>query len=420
MDDNKFDKSIREKLGDYEAPGFDPAALASLHHQMASTAAAPWHATYKTELIVGSTLFICTLLMVGSQWMFTHKATSSLEAEIATLKSKVENSGQLRKEMDALKAAGPDTIRIVEFREKPSSVYLSLLRKIDLLEAGLKTFLDESRKKEGPLLGVSEESAPNLIPATPPLSYHPSANRVMPRTKEKESKRATATGPLLAYESPGKKLSAKTIKAIQKHYQKGIDIKLGPGLLATHGTFSPGDTRYTLSGGLLADFIMSPVLSVETGLLYSQRHNRVTGADIPQTSGFPGADPSLGELKNVDIDSWVIETPFNIRYRYPVTMKSNWIMGGGYSALLYTKQVLEYDYQFGANRSASLNTSMLNKEAKLYPGTVNLFLGYSRELKNKKTIEISLYYQHGLGKIGIEQAAPVLFGIRGAYWFTLK
>ncbi|MFZ1808526.1 MAG: hypothetical protein WAU36_14940, partial [Cyclobacteriaceae bacterium] len=125
-------------------------------------------------------------------------------------------------------------------------------------------------------------------------------------------------------------------------------------------------------------------------------------------------------LKSIDIDSWVFETPFNIKYRYPVSMKSNWIFGGGYTAMLYSKQILEYDYQFDNNQSASLNSSILEKGLKVYPGTLNLSLGFSSELKNKKSIETSIYYQHGLGKVGIEQTIPTFIGLRGAYWFTLK
>lgn len=61
MDDSRFDKSIREKPGKYEAQGFDPAALASLHHQMAAISFTPWYATYRTGLLVGSATYWFTL-----------------------------------------------------------------------------------------------------------------------------------------------------------------------------------------------------------------------------------------------------------------------------------------------------------------------------------------------------------------------
>lgn len=421
MDDSQFDKSLREKLGSYEPPGFDPAALASLHHQMAAITVTPWYATYRTELIMGGTVLLSALLIIWSQWMFTQNSTADLEAEILALKTKNENADQLRQELNHLKALKPDTIRIIEFQEQPSTVYLSLLRKIDRLESELRTMFEDTSRKNELLLAQANEK-PNdaqFIISEPSLSYYPLANRIIPREKEKESKRAIANELPLILESPEKKLSVKTIKELQKHYQKGIGIRLGPSLLVSRGSFDPGDNRYNFGGGVLADFIVSPSLSVEAGIHHTQRHNRISNADILE-SGFPGADPSLGELKNIDIDSWVFETPLNIKYRYPVSMQSNWIIGGGYTAMIYTKQILEYDYQFGANQSASINSSLLDKNVKIYPGTLNVSLGFSSELKNKKIIETSLYYQHGLGKVGLEQTTPTFIGIRGAYWFTLK
>ena len=81
-------------------------------------------------------------------------------------------------------------------------------------------------------------------------------------------------------------------------------------------------------------------------------------------------------------------------------------MGAGYTAMFYTKQILEYDYQFTGSQSASINSSIANHNFKSYPGTVNLSLGYSSELKNKKILESSVYYRYGLGKVGIEQSTP--------------
>ncbi|MEQ9413894.1 MAG: hypothetical protein RIF39_08685, partial [Cyclobacteriaceae bacterium] len=62
----------------------------------------------------------------------------------------------------------------------------------------------------------------------------------------------------------------------------------------------------------------------------------------------------------------------------------------------------------------------LDRQLKTYPGTLNLSLGFSSQLKNSKIIETSLYYQHGLGKVGLEQTKPELLGIRGTYWFNIK
>ena len=54
MDDHKFDDIIKSKVGDYEEKGFDPASLASLHHQMAMQSAVPWYVSRRSEIITGS------------------------------------------------------------------------------------------------------------------------------------------------------------------------------------------------------------------------------------------------------------------------------------------------------------------------------------------------------------------------------
>ncbi len=422
MDDREFDKGIKEKLGEYEAPGFDPAALASLHHQMAAISITPWYATYRTELLVGSTVLLSALLIIWSQWMFTNKSTAALEAEIFALKSQQENTQQLQRQLEQLRDVKPDTVRIIEYQDQSSTVYLSLLRKIDHLETALKTMVeDNNRQRELFLAQLSEKSAAR--DATENVfskSYLPLPNRISPRNKDGISKRAVTDDFPINPDAPQKNLSAKTIKDIQKHYQRGIGLRIGPVMSVSRGSFDPGNSRINVGGGVLADFIVSPSLSIETGITHSQRHNRIPSSDILQVNDFPGADPSLGELKNVDIDSWVFETPINLRYRLPVSLTSNWIVGAGYTPMFYTKQILEYDYQFGSNQSASINSSVIDKTFTSYPGTLNLSLGFSSELKNKKTLEASIFYRYGLGKVGIEQSIPEFIGIRGAYWFTVK
>lgn len=421
MDDSGFDKSIREKLGEYEAPGFDPAALASLHQQMAAVSITPWYATYRTELLVGGAMAVSTILIIWSQWMFTNNNKSKLEAEILQLKSQFEQTSQLKQELQYLRATKPDTVRIIEFQEQPSTVYLSLLRKIELLEASLKTMVEESSRKNELLLSqLNATSEADYFADQYPASGYSLSNRVMPYDKESKSKRATTPDFPISEDAPQRNLSVKTIKELQKHYHSGIGIKVGPAVSFSHGSFNPGDNRYNVGGGLLADIIVSPSLSIESGFMHSQRHNRIPASDILQPASFPGSDPSLGELKTVDVDSWVFEAPFNLKYRYPITMKSNWIIGAGYTSMFYSKQILEYDYQFTGSQSASINSSIIDKKIKSYPGTLNLSLGFSSELKNKKILETSIYYRYGLGKIGIEQTTPEFIGVRGAYWFTLK
>ncbi|MEQ8425088.1 MAG: hypothetical protein RIA63_10285, partial [Cyclobacteriaceae bacterium] len=376
--------------------------------------------TFRTELLVGSTVVLSAILIVWSQWMMNTKSTDSLEAEIQSLRNQALKTERLQQEIDQLKAITPDTVTVIEYQERPSTLYLSLLRKIDRLETSLKTILEENSRQNELLLArlKDNEQTPGTNSDNYSTNYLPLANRVKPRLSNRESERAAANEFPAIPEQDQKNLSTKTIKDIQKHYQKGVGLRVGPTLTLGRGSYDVGDGRYDFGLGVLADLITSPSLSIEAGIIHTQRHNRIADSDILQPNDFPGVDPSLGELKNVDIDSWILEVPVNLKYRFPVSLKSNWFGGLGYTNMIYTKQVLEYDYRFQANPSASINSAVIDKNIKVYPGTLNLSLGFSRELKKKGILEASVYYRYGLGKVGIEQTTPDFIGIRGAYWFT--
>ena len=94
--------------------------------------------------------------------------------------------------------------------------------------------------------------------------------------------------------------------------------------------------------------------------------------------------------------------------------------GLGYSALIYGKQVFEYEYSMDSNPDVTINSDYESPHAEIYSGGLNFSLGLSNRLKNKKTLEISLYYQLGLGKTGIEKNSINYLGVRGVYWFTAK
>ena len=88
--------------------------------------------------------------------------------------------------------------------------------------------------------------------------------------------------------------------------------------------------------------------------------------------------------------------------------------------MIYTKQVLEYSYDFDAVPSGHITESHIIADITRYTGTLNISLGVSKRLKNNKILETSLYYQHGLGEMGVEKMNSNYVGIRGTYWFTVK
>jgi hypothetical protein len=216
------------------------------------------------------------------------------------------------------------------------------------------------------------------------------------------------------------KLSSRKIRELEQHYHKGIGVRVGPTLEFSQGIYSAGKSEPALSAGILTNLVFSPSLSLETGVKYVHRFYEISGEHALSEIALPGVDPSLGTLINADVDSWIMEVPLNLKYRSPLSMKIHWLAGIGYSSLLYTKQIFEYDYQFEVGSPITLNSAYEKSGIEVYPGTLNFSLGVSSLLKNKKMLESSVYYQHGLGKMGLEHTSANYFGLRGVYWFNVR
>jgi len=423
MDDHKFDDIIKGKMNDYEAPGFDPSALSALHRQMDSLTVWPWYSRYRTELLLGSGLMLCTLIVLWSQWYYNNRETLALEKNSVLLSVQQSQIEQLQHEIEVLRSLPPDTIRIIEIKGQPAPATEGYVQRIKTLEYIIQKMTEsEMAHKDGVGQNTSASLDTPLASSVNESGYFHAPNfssRLMPREPDKESVRAPFTVKAPA-ETRGRQLSARTIRDLEKHYRKGIGIRVGPAIEISRGFYDTGNSRADLVFGVLGDFIVSPSLSFETGAKYAHRTYEITNGAELSGMQLPGVDPSLGPLAAADVDSWMAEFPINLKYCYPLSMKTHLLAGIGYSSILYTKQVFEYYHELSSDPSAQINTSHKIEQFTLYPGMLNFSLGVSKELKHKKILETSLYYQHGLSKLGAENAQANFLGVRGTYWFMLK
>ena len=96
----------------------------------------------------------------------------------------------------------------------------------------------------------------------------------------------------------------------------------------------------------MSDWILSPSLSIETGIVYAPRFYDRKESTMVELQNLPGVDESLGSLKEVDINSQVLQFPLNLKLYVPLSSRTEGVIGGGYSFLLYLRQYFEYGYQF--------------------------------------------------------------------------
>ncbi|HEX5171468.1 MAG TPA: hypothetical protein VFW11_19960 [Cyclobacteriaceae bacterium] len=424
MDDKKFDDIIKSKVVDYEEPGFDPASLAALHHQMAAQSVDPWYVRHRAQIITSSTIAFCTLLVLIAQWSWNKQQAQLLKDEIMTLKSGHDEIDNLQDDQSDLKSAVDDTILITEIRREYSEKNALLVQRINHLEVEvqeLRNQLNLARSKEDELPLYNEYFQNESQLSVKENGSDLFSKRLVPQKTKENSGRAV---PEISVEvnKPLVNTSLKTIRDIEKHYHKGLGIRIGPAVEISDGVYSAGIGQFALGYGVVGDLILSPSLSLETGAKYFKRYYAITDQNELNSTPLPGVDESLGELQKAEIDYGMLEVPINLKYRYPVSLKTHLLASVGYSSTIYFNQIFEYSIAFndGSGGDFMVNTGYQNNKVTVYPGMLNFSIGLSEELKNRKSIEAALFYQHGLGETGIEKIIPHFFGIRGVYWFTLK
>jgi hypothetical protein len=424
MDDQRFDDIIKQKVGEYEDTGFDPSALSALHHQMAGASTWPWYSRYAKELLITSGMALCTLIIVGSQWYFSQTENNLLKQNVAEVTAQQEQIKDLVREITVLKNLPPDTVRITELKAGPSfsSSSIVLVQRIEHLEGALRKMqldLQAYQSHSNETLSnyaYAQESSSSPTRESEQGYSDFNTKRVQAKSKERSSAHAIIKN-AETFKSNEKELSAETLRALEKHYQRGIGIRVGPTFELSRGLYNGGTSKIDYTGGAIADLILSPSISIETGAKFSHRFYETSEEDL--ISQLPNVDNTLGPLLNAEVDSWMLEVPINLKYHYPISRKTSWVGGLGYTSQIYTRQIFEYEHGVDANPAARLTVSTKINKVKMYPGTLNISLGLDHRLK-KNNLETTFFYQHGLGETGAEKIKANFFGIRGTYWFTLR
>lgn len=436
MEEGKFDDNIRIKLKEYSAPGFDPEALSALRHKMAAKDSVSWYQKYRLETLAGIMTLVLSLVILGSQWYWKANPNLQLEKENAALKNQLSALNQLQGELKKLQtekegiylpnnlesehAANLSTVPAKQKTPHSSPANTSFLSSPDVnqLPPLVLTILKQEgyvTEKDGSLfLSLPKDSTQSTwnIPSVAPEEIRYQLHLVF--QKEDEDKKRIKEEKV--------SISAKLARDLEHHYGRGIGIRMCPSVEGLSQRNQLEEEAGFVAFGILTDFIMALQWSLETGLLYSERAVEVQGREVFEQLILPHRNEHAGLLKEVEIDSKVLSIPLNLKYHYPLTATMDLIGGFGVSGFLYTQQDFEYSYQRTDEGGSSFNV-VEDHEGHgwhFYPGTLNLLVGASKQLPNHKIIEASLLYQHGIGPTGVEQSHSNYFGLRAAYWFTIR
>ena len=419
MDDQKFDDIIRSKLSDYEDNAFDPGSLASLRRQLDdASGSVPWYTRHHHQIITIATVLICAFLLLGAQWYWNRWHAGIWMDELSALRTQIAENARLKDEITRLKNLPPDTVRIIEVRDKDFSIYRSLVLQHRMLEAevaDLRQHLAALHGRIEPLDLLDSERL--LTGGRGPSRQFSNPSPIIPAYRSIVSD--AIVEPNMHVE---RKIPSAMSRDLEKHYQKGIGIKVGPALDLSRGNYSSGQGQFAVGYGIMGDLILSPSISVEIGAKYFKRYYEIADRTELADVNLPEANGSGGVLQKAEVDNWMLEFPVALKYRYLLSPALHGLAGVGYSTSIYMNQVFEYDYQFndGNNGDFLVHSLYRHKATNVYPGTVNFSIGLSNKLKNGKSIEATVVYQQGLGTMGIEKNKASYLGVRTVYWFTLR
>lgn len=416
MDDSRFDDIIKRKVSEYEEAGFDAGALDALHRQLGSVHVSPWYSRYHSELLIGAGFTVSTFLILLALWFLNNQKTEAWNKNVRLIEFQQEQITQLKGQLDDLEKPPADTVYIRE-ESMPVQTLLNKISELELIIRNLGTQSDhDSYAARSFDIPVSTTLTPAIFFPNEKTPITLQVNDGLTSAPKNEARPTTPPG-----QDQTEPFSVKTFRSLEKHYRKGVGIRIGPALDFSKGLYETGQGRIDYAGGLLGDFILSPSLSIETGAKFIHRFYKLREGDLSTPDiRLPDINPDLEPVISADVDAWMLEIPVSLKYRMPLSMKSHWLAGIGYSSQTVTKQIFEYEYELEGNSSVRINESIGYTRTKIYPGTLNISLGISNQLKNKKIIESSLYYQHGLGDTGIEKMRSNFIGLRAAYWFTLR
>lgn len=414
MDDSRFDDIVKGKIGEFEDSTFDPSAIAALHSRMASESDWPWHIRYRTEIVVASATMAIILFTMLTQWYFNALNAESYQLELKHLREQNDKMNGLLASTKELKTPVADTITIIERRERDPLVYAELVRQIDDLKVLLTDSLRAILGSGGAKSALTAEGSRASLTGFYQGAFHPFEVSTLGFAKAADS--GTSDGAVSNVEP--RKLSAREIIK-KENYKRGVGFRLGPTADVSQGLYPAGVGEVNVGYGVLADFILSPTLSFETGIKYTHRFYMASENELSKIA-LPFVNASVGPVKLAEIDSRILEIPLNVKYRLPLSMKTSFVGRIGYSSMIYTGQTLEYSYEFDPANNLFAKDSHNQNSLHFYPGALNFSVGASRLLKNKKILEGGLFHQQGLGKAGVEKNRPSYFGARAVYWFPIR
>lgn len=432
-------------MGNYEAPRYNPEAFSQLRARLSDGQAVPWYVKYRAESLVAASLLLFTVF--NAYVLFPKfnepKLTETNQTVIPDNSKRIIDSLNLI--IDKLNNQAPSKVYIIDPAERekilaagsksPHASYK--LRLSDSIQnSDVKLFLgaqtdlppDVLNKLRGLNVIALEGNEAWLVVSSQKkeknylIDYERSQKEL--ELLHKEFLPLAITVNLSPPSIPTKsinEISGKTRNAIEKHYFRGIGINLAPHVDLLNSFFTNAEGTPSPRFGFIADWVLSPQLSVETGIDYATPN--FTVKEDFQKLTLPNVDSQIGALQSVEISIRTASLPISMKYRRWLTPKSQMVFRIGYTPYFAFRHQFVYNYSpLNQPPESDLTISTIEQidEKKFYANTLTASAGITKSLNNNKKLEASLFLENSVGNVGAEKMGMKFLGIKTAYWFNLR
>lgn len=460
MDDNTFDKKIKEKADNYRDTGFDEHALQGFRDRMSGVAYQPWYAPYNKIAGYAAAVVIISLINFGLFSYYYQDRDQALLADMQALRQKKLAYDQLKRDYQLLKASRVDTVYVYkeidrDIRQAANSATQDEAAKMNNKDYQLVAWYGSSG--DGHIkLGAAEELSEEIktFLARYKLAYQDEEGDVYLHRDNREEPRFVSRRGYDDQLSPGafdvmiasldeeitpkstqsvktkkQRLSVAVLREIEKQKMDGVGFQYGPEVDLLKANVDLGDGGPGVNIGMTAEFILSPALRVESGIKYHFLRYNVSGADdlqSPKISAFPAIQSELGAISDIRVDNHSAGFPIHLKYNYPLARDHYVFASVGVTPQMLFLQKMNYLYQYDIDTgneddyAVNIEASKRVDDVYLKMGTMDFALGIEKKLKNKSILQLSAFYDRSINTIGVEEREMAMVGVRSALKFRVK
>ncbi len=418
MDDKYFDKKIKQRLDEFEAP-YDPEAWSTFQTKLQPLAAAKPPPRRRIRLAVA-------VLLLGT-FSAMAWAIVKLSLENSALEQKVTVLQEPKSQLPAPRQQSSVKAQTSKSAETGNTEKIAL-------QDGVK--LNKHSKNFGRLPKTSVRAALPVEALTQrgvTASFDKPFSDPTPQDVPNDAitiithAAAVQSSALAAFD-----LTSPNLVGLFEFLGKAADLRDTESDLFSDNTnespwqlglsniiFDPdpqeGDGEMSFSGGLSALYTLSPGLHLTADVLLStyrydldaEEHGRLVPGDI---SGFPGFNASNGSFRSLDAATTQLELALGLQYRYQLSNSLHAIAGMNFSIGFDVEQAYSFIYTDDANREVA--DYFDNTETAFFPGSFRLSGGLELDLGNRISYQLAAVYQMGRAPVGIETIGFKSAGIR--------